>query len=266
MLVVTEDFEPFDVPLKELELDTRQIISRAEECKRYQSHYRYYCKKTNIAQYNEEVRIICERYLHICSDLSPSTINHIHRQRTYWHESGLPKKQEKALVNCYTSCRETDPACVVACECIYLQWIMNMECGPGARSGALANCQRWYKKCRGIWQPVPNQIPFPQGVYYAPPTVRGTFYGYDPLSTYSTFDKPRHHGLSFYRGTQTTLVNWPEGEISGGTTFDVPIVGIDGIYNAYDVGFPNMASIYRLIMPYNHGLNRGTGRRHLQNY
>uniref|UniRef100_A0A183DFT5 LMCD1 protein n=1 Tax=Gongylonema pulchrum TaxID=637853 RepID=A0A183DFT5_9BILA len=105
----------------------------------------------------------------------------IRRQRAFWRESGLPKVQEQALTRCYTSCRETDPLCVAACECIHLQWIMDVECKPGARSPALPNCQRWYAKCKGIWRPRADLTPFPYGVYYAPPVVRGIFYGYDPL-------------------------------------------------------------------------------------
>lgn len=73
---------------------------------------------------------------------------------------------------------------------------------------------RWFAKCRGIWRPLPDYTPADRtlyGPYAPPPIVRGQFYGYDGPGNRRTFDIPRDHGVSFYRGTQTTLVDWPEG-------------------------------------------------------
>ena len=39
--------------------------------------FRYYCKTSNIAKYNEEVRIICERYEIYCEERIPSTLHHV---------------------------------------------------------------------------------------------------------------------------------------------------------------------------------------------
>lgn len=50
------------------------------------------------------------------------------------------------------------------------------------------------------------------------------------------------------------------GKIYGGSTFDVPIVGVDGLYNAYNVAFPSLTSVYPQIVTDTQGLNPGTGR------
>ncbi|KAK6049838.1 hypothetical protein COOONC_12657 [Cooperia oncophora] len=94
------------------------------------------------------------------------------------------------------------------------------------------------------------------------PLVRGQFYGYDALGNYRTFARPRDHGVSFYRGTNTVLVDWPEGKISGATGIEVPAVGVNVIYNAYDIGFPNPQRALRELTKDNPDpLNPGTGRR-----
>ncbi|VDD88899.1 unnamed protein product, partial [Enterobius vermicularis] len=251
-----DDFDSFNVPLEELERESKHLTTLAEQCKRYEGHYRYYCKTSNIAKYNEEVRIICERYEIYCEEQFPSTINYIRRQRAYWKQSGLPRHAEIALTNCYSSCRETDPLCVLACECMHFQWIMDRQCRPGARVPALPNCQRFLYR---IWRPRADLSPFPYGFYSPPPVVRGIFYGYDGVGNHQIFDIPRKHGISFYRGTQTTLVNWPEGKVSTGSTFDVPFIGIEGLYNAFNIGFPNMSAAFRNLNKFG-GLNPGTGR------
>uniref|UniRef100_A0A8R1IV90 Uncharacterized protein n=2 Tax=Caenorhabditis japonica TaxID=281687 RepID=A0A8R1IV90_CAEJA len=75
--VLGGDLEPFDIPLEELEKDTKQVTTLTEQCKRFVNHYRYYCRTSNIATYNEEVRIICERYRTYCSDRVYPSINHV---------------------------------------------------------------------------------------------------------------------------------------------------------------------------------------------
>ncbi|KAK0393076.1 hypothetical protein QR680_000043 [Steinernema hermaphroditum] len=259
------DYEPFDVPLPELEKESKKMTTLTHQCAAFKQHYRYYCKTSNIARYNEEVRIICERYDLLCKDRVPATVDHIRRQKLYWKQSGMPKATEKTLVDCFTSCRETDPLCVHACECINMQWIMDIECGPGANANALSNCQRWYQKCKEFWKPLPDLTPYPKGEFAPPPLARGVYFAYDPLGNYKTFNIPRDHGVSFWRGTQSTVVNWPEGKISGATTWDVPFMGIEGIFNAYEVGFPNYAAAAKDFQrkfpdPGTGSLNPGTGR------
>ncbi|KIH43621.1 hypothetical protein ANCDUO_26368, partial [Ancylostoma duodenale] len=101
----------------------------------------YYCRTSNIATYNEEIRIICERYRTYCSDRVYPSVNHIRRQLAYWKHSGLPLGAQKSLSKCYSHCKETDPVCVNACECLHLQWVMDYECFPGVRAPAGPNCQ-----------------------------------------------------------------------------------------------------------------------------
>ncbi|KIH58187.1 DSHCT domain protein [Ancylostoma duodenale] len=133
---VGAELEPFDVPLPDLEKDAKPVTTLNEQCKRFVNHYRYYCRTSNIATYNEEIRIICERYRTYCSD-------RIRRQLAYWKHSGLPLGAQKSLSKCYSHCKETDPVCVNACECLHLQWVMDYECFPGVRAPAGPNCQRW---------------------------------------------------------------------------------------------------------------------------
>uniref|UniRef100_A0AC35GHC4 Uncharacterized protein n=1 Tax=Panagrolaimus sp. PS1159 TaxID=55785 RepID=A0AC35GHC4_9BILA len=135
--------EPFDIPLDELRKETTRITTLGEQCKAKFEHYKYYCQSSNIAKYNEEVRILCERFDLLCRDRVPATIDHIRRQRVLWKAAGVPKNIEKKLVSCYTSCRESDPLCVNACECIFLSFIMERECQPGGSSTSLVNCQRF---------------------------------------------------------------------------------------------------------------------------
>ncbi|KHJ79693.1 hypothetical protein OESDEN_20653, partial [Oesophagostomum dentatum] len=132
-VLLGEELEPFDVPLPDLEKDTKPVTTLNEQ---------YYCRTSNIATYNEEVRIICERYRAYCSNRVYPSVNHIRRQIVFWKESGLPKGAQNALMKCYSHCKETDPVCVNACECIHLQWVMNYECFPGLRAPAAPNCQR----------------------------------------------------------------------------------------------------------------------------
>uniref|UniRef100_A0A0N5A7T1 Amiloride-sensitive sodium channel subunit alpha n=1 Tax=Syphacia muris TaxID=451379 RepID=A0A0N5A7T1_9BILA len=242
-----DTFDQFNVPLEELERESKRVTTLEEQCRRFQQHYRYFCKTSNIAKYNEEVRIICERYEIYCSERVPATIDYIRRQREYWKHSGLPKYAENALVSCYASCRESDPLCVLACECFHMQWIMDGQCRPGARAPALPNCQRWYAKCKRIWRPRANLTPFPYGFYSPPPVVRGIFYGYDGVANHQIFDIPRKHGISFYR------------KVTIGSTFDVPFIGVQGQYNTYEIGFPNLATGLNVINRNQH-LNPGTGR------
>lgn len=89
--VLGGDLEPFDIPLEELEKDTKQVTTLTEQCKRFVNHYRYrfelmiklqvmfryYCRTSNIATYNEEIRIICERYRTYCSDRVYPSISHV---------------------------------------------------------------------------------------------------------------------------------------------------------------------------------------------
>lgn len=88
-------------------------------------------------------------------------------------------------------------------------------------------CFRWYEKCKSFWKIVPDFTPYAYGEYAAKPITRGIFYGYDglgercsngiavkpsPIAGISrVFDKVREHGISFWRGTNTVIVNWPEG-------------------------------------------------------
>ncbi|CAI4224120.1 unnamed protein product [Auanema sp. JU1783] len=261
-----EDLEPFDVPLKELEKDTKEVTTLNEQCKRFINHYRYYCRTSNIATYNEEVRIICERYRTYCSDRVYPSVNHIRRQTNYWKQSGLPQSAINALTSCYSRCKETDPVCINACECIHLQWTMESFCNPTMTAPSGPNCQRWAAKCRAIWKPLPDYTPLDRQLYgpmAPPPIVRGIFYGYDGAGNHRVFDRPRDHGVSFWRGTNTVLVDWPEGKVSTGTTWDVPFVGVHGIYNAVDVGFPNpRRALAELTKDNPDPLNPGTGRYH----
>ncbi|PAV77829.1 hypothetical protein WR25_19967 [Diploscapter pachys] len=120
----------------------------------------------------------------------------------------------------------------------------------------------WAAKCHGIWKPQLNLNPaYSRDGYAPPPLVRGVFYGYDSLGTHTTFDRPRDHGVSFWRGTNTVLVDWPEGKVRSGTTFDVPFAGVNGIYNAVDIGFPNLQRALNEFTKDNPDrLNPGTGR------
>uniref|UniRef100_A0A914C9G4 Uncharacterized protein n=1 Tax=Acrobeloides nanus TaxID=290746 RepID=A0A914C9G4_9BILA len=255
-----ETFEPFDIPLEELQKESRKITTLTEECKKYQEHYKYYCVRSNIGKYNEEVRIICERYELLCRDRIPPTVDHIRRQKIYWRTAGVPKAIEKKLVNCYSSCRENDPLCVHACECIFLNWIMQKECEPGVKATAIINCERWFTKCKAFWKPLPDLTPYPYGVHAPPPILRGVFYGYDGLGNAQVYNRPRDHGISMWRGTNTLIVDWPDGKVAGATTFDIPFAGVEGVYNAYDVGFPNIAKFYSSQLGLR-GTNPGTGRR-----
>ncbi|CAP35892.1 Protein CBR-DOS-2 [Caenorhabditis briggsae] len=259
--VLGGDLEPFDIPLEELEKDTKQVTTLSEQCKRFVNHYRYYCRSSNIATYNEEVRIICERYRNYCSDRVYPAINHIRRQTKFWEGAGVPKATIKAMSTCYSHCKETDPVCVNACECLHLQWMMNYECYPGTRAPAYNNCQRWAAKCRTVWKPRQDYTPADYRDMAPPPIVRGVFYGYDGLATHRTFDRPRDHGVSFFRGTNTVLVDWPEGKVAGGTTIEVPFAGVNVIPNQYNIGFPNMQRAMREFTKQNPDqLNPGTGR------
>ncbi|KAE9555774.1 hypothetical protein FO519_000988 [Halicephalobus sp. NKZ332] len=254
-----EFVEPFDIPLEELKKETTRTTTLTEQCQVYKEHYDYFCQRSNIAKYNEEVRILCERYDLLCRDRVPATIDHIRRQRFLWKAAGVPKAVEKKLVSCYTSCKETDPVCVNACECIFLGWIMEKECEPGVKSLSEYNCNRWFKKCRQFWAPLPNLTPYPFGVHSPPPIVRGVFFGYDGLGNSQVYNRPRDHGVSLWRGTNTVIVNWPEGKIGQATTWGVPAAGVEAVFNAWDVGFPSAATFFRD----NFGpltLNPGTGR------
>uniref|UniRef100_A0A7E4V611 Uncharacterized protein n=1 Tax=Panagrellus redivivus TaxID=6233 RepID=A0A7E4V611_PANRE len=259
--VITDEIkEPFDIPLEDLEKETTRTTTLTEQCQNYQKHYHYYCESTNIAKYNEEVRIICERYDLLCRDRVPATIDHIRRQRLLWKAAGVPKNVEKQLVSCYTSCKETDPLCVNACECIFLGFIMEKECEPGGPQSALFNCQRWFNKCKQIWDPVPDYTPYPFGVHAPPPINRGVFYGYDPLGNAEIYNRPRDHGVSFWRGTNTVIVDWPNGKIGQATTYEVPFAGINVVAPSWEVGFPNPATFMREKFE-GPKLNPGTGRR-----
>ncbi|EYB97242.1 hypothetical protein Y032_0142g2314 [Ancylostoma ceylanicum] len=182
-LHVGTELEPFDVPLPDLEKDAKPVTTLNEQCKRFVNHYRYYCRTSNIATYNEEIRIICERYRTYCSDRVYPSVNHIRRQLAYWKHSGLPLGAQKSVAKCYSHCKETDPVCVNACECLHLQWVMDYECFPGVRAPAGPNCQRWAQKCRAVWRPLPDYTPADYGEYAPQPLVRGQFYGYDALGT-----------------------------------------------------------------------------------
>ncbi|PIO55124.1 hypothetical protein TELCIR_23493, partial [Teladorsagia circumcincta] len=107
-----------------------------------------------------------------------------------------------------------------------------------ARNNSFKSLQ-WAQKCRAVWKPLPDYTPADFNVMAPQPLVRGQFYGYDALGNYRTFARPRDHGVSFYRGTNTVLVDWPEGKIAGATGVEVPFAGVNVIYNAYDLGFPN---------------------------
>ncbi|KAK6048894.1 hypothetical protein COOONC_13601 [Cooperia oncophora] len=109
---VGSELEPFDIPLVELEKDAKPVTTLNEQCKRFVSHYRYYCRTSGIATYNEEIRIICERYRTYCSDRVYPSVNHIRRQVAFWKHSGLPAGAQRALTTCYAHCKETDPVLV----------------------------------------------------------------------------------------------------------------------------------------------------------
>uniref|UniRef100_A0A0N5A0I8 Uncharacterized protein n=1 Tax=Parastrongyloides trichosuri TaxID=131310 RepID=A0A0N5A0I8_PARTI len=256
------DYEPFDMTIDDLKKESRKVTTIDEQCKSYKQHYDYYCVRSTLSVMNEEIRIICERYDAFCRDRIPATIEHIRRQIGMWRASGMPANAEKKLVTCYTSCRETDPICVHACECINLQWIFNQACEDGASETKHWNCNRWYTKCKSFWRPVPDMTPYPRNKENtAPhPVVRGVFFGYDPLGNYRVFNKPRDHGISFWRGTQSTSVNWPEGKVGTASTFDVPFIGLEGVYNSVNIGFPNPAAAFRSIVG-DKSQNPGTGRR-----
>lgn len=259
---IDEELEPFEVPFTDLEKDEKPVTTLNEQCKRFVNHYRYYCRTSNIATYNEEVRIICERYRTYCSDRVYPSVNHIRRQVAFWKQSGLPSGAQRSLTKCYSHCKETDPVCVNACECLHLQWVMDYECFPGVRAPAGPNCQRWAQKCRAVWKPLPDYTPADYSVMAPLPMVRGQFYGNDALGNYRTFNRPRDHGVSFYRGTNTVLVDWPEGKVSGATGIEVPAAGVNVVYNAYDVGFPNPQRTLRDLTKDNPDpLNPGTGRK-----
>lgn len=83
----------------------------------------------------------------------------------------------------------------------------------------------WFTKCKAYWKPLPDLTPYPFGVHAPPPIIRGVFYGYDGLgrnlfgrsisSTAGnalTFNRPREHGISMFRGTNTIVVDWPDGK------------------------------------------------------
>lgn len=51
------------------------------------------------------------------------------------------------------------------------------------------------------------------------------------------------------------------GKVRSGTTFDVPFAGVNGIYNAVDIGFPNLQRALNEFTKDNPDrLNPGTGR------
>uniref|UniRef100_A0A0N5C0Z3 Uncharacterized protein n=1 Tax=Strongyloides papillosus TaxID=174720 RepID=A0A0N5C0Z3_STREA len=255
------DYEPFDLTIDDLKKESRKVTTINEQCKAYKQHYEYYCVKSSFAVMNEEIRIICERYDAYCRDRIPATIEHIRRQIGMWRASGMPVNAERKLVQCYTSCRETDPICVHACECINLQWIFNQACEDGTSELKHWNCQRWYTKCKSFWRPLPDMTPYPRNKENtAPhPIVRGALFGYDPIGNYQIFNKPRDHGISFWRGTQSHYVNWPEGKLGTASTFEVPFIGLEGVYNSINVGFPNPSAGMRSFMG-DKGQNPGTGR------
>lgn len=37
--------EPFNVPLEELEKETKKMTTLTEQCKQYENHYNYYCQR-----------------------------------------------------------------------------------------------------------------------------------------------------------------------------------------------------------------------------
>ncbi|KAF8360627.1 dos-2 [Pristionchus pacificus] len=258
-----EGIDLFTVPLEELAKNERPATTLSEQCKQFLPHFHYYCRSSNIAKYNEEIRIICERYEAYCSDRVLPSINHIRRQIIGWKAAGIPVRGVRALEKCYTRCKETDPTCVNACECIHLQWVMDWQCSPGKVSAAnVPNCQRWQAKCLLIWQPLLDLTPAAHRDYAPPPLVRGVFYGYDPIGTHTTFDRPRDHGVSFWRGTKTSLVNWPEGKLSHASTFEVPFLGLEGTWDQVNVGFPNLRTgMAQFTRDNADPLNAGTGRR-----
>ncbi|CAJ0585704.1 unnamed protein product, partial [Mesorhabditis spiculigera] len=266
--VVGVDLEPFSSVSKgDLERDAQPVTTLSEQCKRFVNHYRYYCRKSNIARYNEEIRIICERYRAYCSDRVYPAINHLRRQVVMWEKAGIPKRHVNKLKRCYRGCKQTEVLCVNACECIHLQWILDEPCSPGIKAQASPNCQRWYQKCRGIWAPLPDYTPAKYSEMAPPPLVRGIFYGYEPLAARQTFDHPRDHGVSFWRGTQTTLVDWPEGKFTYARTYEVPFAGVNVIVPNVHVGFPNLQQAMREATKANPDpLNPGTGRKLLQRY
>ncbi|CAJ0931808.1 unnamed protein product, partial [Mesorhabditis belari] len=261
---VDSELEPFSsISNQDLVKDAQPVTTLSEQCKRFLGHYRYYCRKSNIAIYNEEVRIICERYRAYCSDRVYPSINHIRRQVVMWERAGIPKKYVNNLKRCFKGCRQTESACVNACECIHMQWIFDPECSPGIKAPAAPNCQRWYQKCRGVWAPLPDYTPAKYSEMAPPPLVRGIFYGYEPLETRKTFDHPRDHGVSFWRGTQTTLVDWPEGKFAYANTYEVPSAGVNVAVPQVNIGFPSLQQTLRQYTKGNPDpLNPGTGRRY----
>ncbi|KJH50524.1 hypothetical protein DICVIV_03288 [Dictyocaulus viviparus] len=202
---IDPQLEPFDVPLSDLEKDVEPTTTLSEQCSRFLNHY---------------------------------------RQIAFWKYSGLPIGAQKALTKCYTHCKETDPVCVNACECLHLQWVMNYECFPGIRAPAGPNCQR------NVMLSIVLSL---EEKKLMTSTIAGN---------YRTFNRPRQHGVSFYRGTNTVLVDWPEGKISSASTVDVPAVGVNVIYNAVDIGFPNpRRTLHDLTKDNPDPLNPGTGRK-----
>eukprot|EP00080_Pristionchus_pacificus_P000498 PDM60518.1 hypothetical protein PRIPAC_53496 [Pristionchus pacificus] len=72
-----EGIDLFTVPLEELAKNERPATTLSEQCKQFLPHFHYYCRSSNIAKYNEEIRIICERYEAYCSDRVLPSINHV---------------------------------------------------------------------------------------------------------------------------------------------------------------------------------------------
>ncbi|KHJ91159.1 DEAD/DEAH box helicase [Oesophagostomum dentatum] len=105
----------------------------------------YYCRTSNIATYNEEIRIICERYRAYCSNRVYPSVNHVYSPPNRLLERVRPTE------GCAECADEVLFAlCVNACECIHLQWVMNYECFPGLRAPAAPNCQRYYCRTSNI--------------------------------------------------------------------------------------------------------------------
>ncbi|KAK0393075.1 hypothetical protein QR680_000043 [Steinernema hermaphroditum] len=209
------DYEPFDVPLPELEKESKKMTTLTHQCAAFKQHYRYYCKTCeNVFMYTDPV-------MEIIGLILPDTM-----------------RKFVSFANAMIS---------------FVRIVFQLR------------SITWYQKCKEFWKPLPDLTPYPKGEFAPPPLARGVYFAYDPLGNYKTFNIPRDHGVSFWRGTQSTVVNWPEGKISGATTWDVPFMGIEGIFNAYEVGFPNYAAAAKDFQrkfpdPGTGSLNPGTGR------
>jgi len=76
------DLEPFDEEGEEGDGEDEEEIPMTtvdEQCIRFEPHYRYYCQTTNIAEHNDEVRIICDRYRAFCAEHLPATLDYVYR-------------------------------------------------------------------------------------------------------------------------------------------------------------------------------------------